>query len=117
MTAGLAIQASPGSDPGTVRGVVRNAVDGRPLSNAIVTLLDDDRSTITDLDGIYAFYGVIPGERKLRASRLDFQPLEVTIDLPDSGRLKVDFLLSLRPVELPVMEARASPRIGVDSLS
>ena len=115
--AGLAIQASPGSDPGTVRGVVRNAVDGRPLSNAIVTLLDDDRSTITDRDGIYFFYGVTSGERRIRASRLDFQPLEVKIDLPESGRLKVDFLLTLRPVELPVVEARASPHVGVDSLS
>jgi hypothetical protein len=115
--AGLAIQASPGSDPGMVRGVVRDAVDGKPLSNAIVTLLDDNRSTITDRDGIYFFHGVPSGERRIRASRLDFQPLEVSIDLPESGRLKVDFLLSLRPVEMPVMEARASPHVGVDSLT
>jgi hypothetical protein len=99
-----------------VRGVVRDAADGRPLANAIVTLVSDDRSTITDGEGIYIFYGVASGERQIRASRLDFQPVIVTIDLREGGRLKVDFLLSLRPVEMPVMEARASPHIRIDSL-
>ncbi len=114
--AGLALQAGPGPGPGTVRGVVRDAVDGRPLPNALVTLVDEDRSTITDRSGAYWFPDVAPGEHRIRASRLDFHPLAVSLDLPDGGTLEVDFLLTLRPVEMPVVEARASPDRHVDSL-
>jgi len=114
--AGLALQAGPGSAPGTVRGVVRDAIDGRPLPNALVTLIRDDRSTITDRDGVYLFRDVPPGERRVRASRIDFQPLEVSLDLPDGSTLEVDFLLTLRPVEMPAVEARASPLYHADTL-
>lgn len=114
--AGLALQASPGSGPGTVRGVVRDASDGAPLANAVVTLVRDARSTISDRNGHYVFHDVPSGESRIRASRLDFHPLEVRIDLPDGRLLEVDFLLSLRPVEMPVVEARASPVRTADSL-
>ena len=115
--AGHALQAGPGSAPGTVRGVVRDATDGRPLPNALVTLIRDDRSTITDRDGVYLFRDVAPGERRVRASRIDFSPLEVSLDLPDGSTLQVDFLLTLRPVEMPAVEARASPLYHVDTLA
>jgi hypothetical protein len=115
--AGLALQASAGQDPGTVRGVVRDAADGRPLANALVTLVRDDRSTITDQNGYYVFHDVAAGESRVRASRLDFQPLAVTIDLPEGRQLRVDFLLTLRPVEMPVVEARASTHRSTDSLT
>lgn len=114
--AGLALQAGPGSDPGTVRGVVRDANDGRPLPNALVTLIGDDRSVLTNSDGIYLFRHVSPGERQVRASRIDFQPLEVSLDLPAGSTLEVDFLLTLRPVEMPAVEARASPFYHPDTL-
>ncbi len=114
--AGLALQAGPGSAPGTVRGVVRDATDGRPLPNALVTLIRDERSAITDGDGVYLFRDVPPGERRMRASRIDFSPLEVSLDLPDGSTLQVDFLLTLRPVEMPAVEARASPLYSVDTL-
>ena len=114
--AGLALQAGPGSAPGTVRGVVRDATDGRPLPNAVVTLISDDRSTITSGDGVYLFREVAPGERRVRASRIDFHPLEVSLDLPDGSTLHVDFLLTLRPVEMPAVEARASPVYHADTL-
>ena len=114
--AGLALQAGPGSAPGTVMGVVRDATDGRPLPNALVTLISDDRSTITNSDGVYLFRDVAPGERRVRATRIDFHPLEVSVDLPDGSTLEVDFLLTLRPVEMPAVEARASPLHHSDTL-
>jgi hypothetical protein len=114
--AGLALQAGPGSVPGTVTGVVRDATDGRPLPNALVTLIRDDRSTITNRDGVYLFRDVAPGERRVRATRIDFHPLEVSVDLPDGSTLEVDFLLTLRPVEMPAVEARASPFHHSDTL-
>ncbi len=114
--AGLALQAGPGSAPGTVMGVVRDATDGTPLPNALVTLIRDDRSTITNRDGVYLFRDVAPGERRVRATRIDFHPLEVSVDLPDGSTLEVDFLLTLRPVEMPAVEARASPLFHPDTL-
>jgi len=114
--AGLALQAGPGSAPGTVRGVVRDASDGHPLSNALVTLLRDERTAITDRNGVYVFRDVAPGERRVRASRIGFQSLEVSLDLPDGSTLQVDFLLTLHPIEMPTVEARASPLYTVDTL-
>lgn len=114
--AGLALQAGPGSAPGTVRGVVRDATDGRPLPNALVTLIRDERTAITDRNGAYVFRDVVPGDRRVRASRIDYQSLEVSLDLPDGSTLLVDFLLTLRPVEMPTVEARASPLFTVDTL-
>ena len=70
LLAGLALQAGPGPGPGTVRGVVRDAADGKPLPNALVTLVGHDRSTITDGRGAYLFLHVAPGEYRVRASRL-----------------------------------------------
>ena len=114
--AGIALQAGPGSAPGTVMGVVRDATDGTPLPNALVTLIRDDRSTITNRDGVYLFRDVAPGERRVRATRIDFHPLEVSVDLPDGSTLEVDLLLTLRPVEMPAVEARASPPFHPDTL-
>ncbi|MGW8283218.1 MAG: carboxypeptidase-like regulatory domain-containing protein, partial [Gemmatimonadota bacterium] len=114
--AGLALQAGPGSVPGTVRGVVRDASDGHPLSDALVTLVRDERTAITDRNGVYVFRDVAPGERRVRASRIGFQSLEVSLDLPDGSTLQVDFLLTLQPIEMPTVEARASPLYTVDTL-
>ena len=61
--AGLALQASPGSGPGTVRGVVRDASDGSPLANAVITLVRDARSTVSDRHGYYVFHDVLAGSQ------------------------------------------------------
>ncbi len=113
---GLALQAAQGAGPGTIRGVVRDAADGRPLVGAVVTLVTDGRAVETDSAGRYEFSGVRSGERRVRAARLDFSPLEVRLFVPDGGAVQVDFHLILHPVAMPAVEARASPRVVVDTL-
>jgi len=115
--AGLALQAAQGAGPGSIRGVVRDAAEGRPLSGAVVTLVLDGRSFLTDSTGTYEFAGVPPGERRLRASRIDFSALEVRLLVPDGGAVQVDFHLSLRPVAMPTVEAIAAAEWDPDSLA
>ncbi|MFO7586449.1 MAG: TonB-dependent receptor [Gemmatimonadota bacterium] len=115
--AGLALQVAQGAGPGSVRGVVRDAAEGRPLVGAVVTLVSDGRSVVTDSTGAYHFPSLSPGERRLRASRLDFSALEVRLLVPDGGAVQVDFHLTLRPVAMPVVEAIAASGWVSDSLA
>ncbi|MDT8436557.1 MAG: TonB-dependent receptor [Gemmatimonadota bacterium] len=98
-------------------GTVRDAADGRPLGGAVVTLVGTSHSTTTDSTGRYRFRDVPPGVRRLRALRIDYRPLEIRLDVPDGGVIEVDFRLSVRPVSLPAVEARAAPDVEVDSLA
>lgn len=115
--AGLALQAAQGAGPGSIRGVVRDAAAGEPLAGAVVTLVPEGRSVLTDSTGAYVFPGLSPGERRLRASRLDFSALEVRLLVPEGGAVQVDFLLSLRPVAMPTVEAIAAAEWDPDSLA
>lgn len=115
--AGLALQVAQGADPGSVRGVVRDAAGGGPIAGAVVTLVSEGRSVLTDSTGAYVFPSVSPGERRLRASRLDFSALEVRLLVPDGGAVQVDFHLTLRPVTMPTVEAIAAPAWDPDSLA
>jgi hypothetical protein len=115
--AGLALQAAQGAGPGSIRGVVRDAAEGQPVAGAIVTLVPEDFSVLTDSTGAYQFSAVAPGERRLRASRLDFSALEVRLLVPEGGTVQVDFHLSLRPVAMPTVEAIAAAEWDPDSLA
>ena len=48
------------------------------------------------------------GQRVLRATHIDHAPLDVQVSVPSGGRLSLDFALRLRPVQLPVVFARAA---------
>lgn len=106
---GLAVQAAP---DGSVRGQVRAANDSEPLAGAVVRLVDLDRFAVTDGSGHYIFTDVPSGERRIRATIIGYSSLEVVLTVPDGGNLAVDFVLTLQPVELPPVTARAAPDPG-----
>ncbi len=91
----------------TVQGRVQSAADGAPLAGAVVTLVAAGRLVVSDEQGRYVLHDVPPGERRIRASRLGYAPLQVVLTVPDGGRLSVDFLLTLRPVDMPPVTASA----------
>lgn len=98
-------------EPGLVWGQVRSETSGAPLRFAVVEIPlsgRDDLRTATDENGIYILRNVPAGQRVLRATHIDHAPLDVQVSVPSGGRLSLDFALRLRPVQLPVVFARAA---------
>lgn len=121
MTLALAIVASltlaVQEAPGTVQGVVRDAGDGQPIAGAEIELLGTGRSAVTDEQGRYVLAAVPGGERRLRARRFGFTPLDVDLSVPASGVVSVDFHLEgsaflLPPVAATVAAAPPAPAPG-----
>jgi hypothetical protein len=77
-----ALRAAPG-------GIAGQIVDphGNPVSNARVSLLNNDRElvreTISDQDGHFIFGGVTPGSYYVRAKVSSFAPVEVGLKVTD----------------------------------
>jgi protocatechuate 3,4-dioxygenase beta subunit len=78
---------------GTIRGIVRNET-GRPVEYALVALDPNGgtRQTRTDRDGRFAFLGVTPGSRTIRATFVGYRPNEQTVQV-SRGVVDVDITL------------------------
>jgi len=124
LTAALALiaslQAGPAQPAGMVWGQVRSESSGTPLRYAVVEIPlngRDDLRTSTDENGIYILRNVPAGRRVVRATHIDHAPLDVQVSVSSGGRLSLDFALRLRPLQLPVVFARAAaiPTTRTDS--
>jgi len=124
LTAALALiaslQAGPAQPSGIVWGQVRSETSGTPLRYAVVEIPlsgRDDLRTSTDENGIYILRNVPAGRRVVRATHIDHAPHDVQVSVASGGRLALDFALRLRPVQLPVVFARAAalPTARTDS--
>jgi len=62
--------------PLTLRGVVTDTL-GNPLFGAIVTVVSQQRSTVTDSTGRFSFSRLMPGAVLIRVRRVGFQPRNV----------------------------------------
>lgn len=95
-----------------VWGRVRSDVSDAPLRYATVELVtagQRERITVeTDANGYYILRDVPPGRRLLRATHIDHAPLEVRLLVSPDAQIYHDFDLKLRPVQLPVVNARVS---------
>ncbi len=109
----LAIAAAVPQQPGgaVVWGQVRSDATGGVLRYATVEVLGRPgapRLTVeTDANGYYVLRDVPPGRQILRATHIDHAPHHVQLVIAPDGQLYHDFELMLRPVQLPVVNARA----------
>jgi hypothetical protein len=106
-------QPSPApSSAGVVWGQVRSESSGAPIRYAIVQIIGPDGrardAAQTDARGYYVLRDVPVGQRLIRATHLDHAPHEVIVIVNANAQVYHDFDLSLRPVELPVVTARAA---------
>jgi len=100
---------APEAQGAVVWGQVRSEKSGVPLRMAIVELRAPGGITVlnaaTDTNGVYVLRGVPHGRQVVRAMHIDHAPHEIEI-LVVADRQIYDFDLELRPVRLPVVNAR-----------
>nr|WP_245713841.1 carboxypeptidase-like regulatory domain-containing protein [Nocardia vaccinii] len=87
---------------GEVSGVVRSAVDLRPLAGATITLTDMRGevvgAAVSGARGDYACQGVVSGVYTLVAVAEHMRPTAITLTVPDSGVLAQDIELNTMSV-------------------
>jgi hypothetical protein len=98
--------------PGDLAGEVRAEATGEALVAATVQLYAGSawHTTTADADGRYEFHRVAPGRALLRAVRLDREPLELEVLVPEARVTHVE--LHLRPRTIPL----AGLRVGAPPL-
>jgi hypothetical protein len=108
--AAATFQAQPTT--GLVYGQVRSSASGEPLRYAVVEVVDGGlREAIraeTDRDGYYYLQNVPVGFRLLRATHINHAPLEAQVRVRAGAQAFLNFELELRPVPLPVVNARVN---------
>ena len=104
----------------TIHGRVLSEDTGTPLPYARVEVGSgaEVRATVADAEGRYVLEDVAAGRQRVRVSTLDHEPLEVFVEIPESGELALDLALRLDPVELRGITVISRPlpgtRLGPD---
>jgi protocatechuate 3,4-dioxygenase beta subunit len=92
-TTGGTASAAVRRQPLTLRGVVTDTL-GNPLLGAIVTIVSQQRSTVTDSAGTFSFSRLVPGAALIRVRRVGFQPRNVTTSVSAVDAVILDVPLS-----------------------
>jgi hypothetical protein len=107
----LSLAAAFQQDPSAVIwGQVRSERTRAPLRFATVELISGGKvryTAQTDANGFYTLPNVPHGRRIIRVAHIDHATDEVELVIPSGAQVYWDFDLSLRPVRLPVVNARA----------
>ncbi len=85
---------------GTVRGTILSDRD-EPIVGVQIELPTENRVAWSDSAGGYEFGGLEPGEYEIRFSRFAYEPLRLTIKVPEGGALELDVKLKTRFVVQP----------------
>jgi len=107
----VAVQVSSGS----VAGTVSDGESRAPLADAIVSLIDLDRNTLTGADGRYALADVPPGPQHVVVHRVGYASRTFHALVPRQGTLEINVVLPREPITIAPIEVRgAVPIRGLD---
>ncbi len=84
----------------SVEGTVQSGEFGEPLAGVRVEAVDCPCVTWTDSAGHYLLGNLASGAHRLRVSRLGYDARSVDVVVAHDGVLRVDFVLTVRPVSL-----------------
>lgn len=103
--------------PSDVSGVVRDAGDEEPVSDAEVTLLGTRFRGITDDEGGFRFAEVPPGTYTVEISHLAYGERTETVQVGDGLTVNMEIDVSMKPVELDPIEVTAESRDMEEALA
>lgn len=93
---------------GSVVGTLRDLATGEPLAGALVTIVDIDRSTVSDANGSYRLERLPSGTHRLLARRIGYAPRTLEALVPPEGSVEITIALRAEPITLGAVA-------GVDS--
>ncbi|HSW39322.1 MAG TPA: TonB-dependent receptor [Acidobacteriota bacterium] len=85
-------------DAAELRGTVTLERSGRPVSSASVTIVQLDRSVMTDSDGVFVFSNIPPGSYSLISHMHTLTSTLTKVEIPAGGRISVELILSISPI-------------------
>src|SRR5688572_9933918 len=88
-----------------IAGRVLDAEGEAPLAEAVVTVTDLDRATLTDAEGRYILEAVPPGPQHVVVRRLGYATETFHALVPAQGTLAIDVALRPEPIQLHPVEA------------
>lgn len=109
-------QESP--DGGTISGFVLDGKSREGLPGANVILAGTQMGAATDIDGYFVVTGVSPGSYELKISYIGFEPLSQRVTIRRGERLRRDFEIEPRNVELQeieVTEERVERKVNIQA--
>lgn len=95
---------------GSVRGVVRDSLDG-VVTDAHVAVKGSSARTTSDSEGAFRLAGIPAGESVLEVRRLGYRPLSTPLTVVAGRELQVDVELSPIPEQLAPVQVNRRPEV------
>jgi TonB dependent receptor/Carboxypeptidase regulatory-like domain/TonB-dependent Receptor Plug Domain len=101
----------------TIQGTVRVVGSLQPIPNATVSIAGLNRSVVADAKGFFVIADIPAGTWEVAASAPSHASNTVTIVAGETGTIRLDFELELRPFELDPVEVQAEGTANAGSAS
>jgi len=99
-----ASSAGGSSIQGEIRGRLRGTVTPLPHAMIEATARGSRRAVLADGSGRYTLTGLRPGEVTLRVTHVGYEPLSLTVTLPDGAPMELALELTAVPLTLPAVD-------------
>jgi len=96
---------------GSITGTLRDATTGTALSGVLVSVLDLNRTAVTDADGRYALTHVPSGGHRLLVRRIGYAPRTLAALIPADGAVEIAIELRAEPVVLSPVDGSDGPEL------
>ncbi len=97
---------------GTLSGEIVDGLSGQPLPRARVELADGSLWARSDGMGLFVLGRLLPGRHVLRVSRGGYAPVELSLEVPPSGRVRRSIRLDPSVVELDPLVVDGMEDVG-----
>ena len=100
---------------GSIQGVVRTEDSQVPIPSATIHLPELRRGVTADERGFFIVPNIPAGSWRVRVTALGYESLEVEVDVPSSGVVRLDLELAARPVQIAPVEVQGQRGDAVDA--
>ena len=96
---------------GSITGTLRDATTGTALGGVLVSVLDLNRTAVTDADGRYTLTRVPAGGHRLLVRRIGYAPRTLAALIPADGTVEIAIELRAEPVVLSPVDGSDGPEL------
>ncbi len=104
----------PQGEPVRVEGRMVDQADGRPVVGAVVTLLSEGKTALTDGDGRFVLVDVAPGSYRLQIQHVAYGTRDEALRIGTGPTVQAEVSVPARVMDLEGVTVTASPRTGLE---